>query len=90
MRPMEITLNMRNELTNYLLMQKPSTTSTVQQQTTQQAEYSYQEYIVKLADYFKTYTNQGYSENQIKDFLLSKGYAKADINSALNYLRSKS
>ena len=90
MRPMEITPNMRNELTNYLLMQKPSTTSTVQQQTTQQAEYSYQEYIVKLADYFKTYTNQGYSENQIKDFLLSKGYAKADINSALNYLRSKS
>ncbi len=89
MRPMEISEDMRDELTKYLLMDKSGSFSgkSSSQAPLKKDEVEKEDpYIVKLADYFKNYINQGYSTEEIKDFLISKGYAKSDINSALNYL----
>ena len=42
------------------------------------------QYITQLSDYIKQYKKSGYSEQQAKDFLISKGYKEEDINSAIN------
>ncbi len=88
MRPMEISEDMRDELTKYLLMDKSSFSEKSPSQAPLKKDKVEKEdpYIIKLADYFQNYINQGYSAEEIKDFLISKGYDKSDIDSALNYL----
>ena len=80
-RPMIITPSIRNEITNYLLMQKSDFTS--QTKPTPQSQY-----INQLANYIQQYENRGYSEQQIVQFLLSKGYSQRDLNSAIRKIRS--
>jgi len=77
-RPMVIIPSIRNEITNFLLMKK-SDFSSKNQQSTQR-----QQYINQLANYMQQYIKSGYSQQQIIQFLLSKGYAQADINAALS------
>ncbi|OQX71136.1 hypothetical protein B6D52_02470 [Candidatus Parcubacteria bacterium 4484_255] len=80
MRPMNISQELRGELTNYLLMQKSD--FALHQKPTPN-----QQYIDKLSNYIRQYENSGYSEQQIKQFLASKGYSERDINSAINNIK---
>ena len=80
MRPMNITQNLRGELTNYLLMKK-SDFAPSQQPAPQK------QYINKLSEYIGQYEQKGYSEKQIKQFLVSKGYSERDINLAINNIK---
>ncbi len=80
MKPMNISQELRGELTNYLLMQKSDFAS--QKQPT-----PHQQYINKLSDYIKQCGNSGHSEQQIKQFLVSKGYVESDIDLAINKLK---
>lgn len=82
-RPMVITKAMREELTNYLNMNKSDFAPKSKVRTPQQ------KYINQLADYVKQYKNAGQSEAQIKQYLLSKGYAAKDVNAAINLARKK-
>jgi len=79
-RPMIIIGSMRDELTHYLLMQQSDFAS--QPIPTPQTQY-----INQLADYIKQYESKGYSEQEIKKFLVSKSYSEKDINSAINKTR---
>lgn len=79
-RPMEIRKEMRAELTNYLLMKKSDF-------ATGQDSSQKQQYIGRLSDYIRQYENRGYSEQQIKQFLLSKGYSEKDVNSAIRNIK---
>ncbi|MBD3249098.1 hypothetical protein GF336_03570 [Candidatus Woesearchaeota archaeon] len=74
-RPMSISPSMRDNLTNYLLM-KESDFTTFSRST------PHSRYIDQLADYISQYKHSGYSENQIIQFLISKGYPQKDINEA--------
>lgn len=80
MRPMNMSQELKGELTNYLLMQKSDFTS-------QQKPTPNQQYTNQLSNYIKQYENSGYSEQQIKQFLVSKGYSERDINSAINNIK---
>ncbi len=82
-RPMVITKDMRGELTNYLHMNKSDFDPKAQVRTPQQ------KYVNQLADYIKQYKNAGQSEAQIKQYLLSKGYAAKDVNAAISLVRKK-
>jgi hypothetical protein len=76
MRPMNITPAIRGELTNYLLMKKSDFNPEVPPNPGQQ-------YINQLSNYVRQYKNSGYTEQQIKTFLISKGYSEKDINTAI-------
>ncbi len=80
-RPMVIIPSIRNEVTHYLLMQKSDFAP--QPKPTPQSQY-----INQLANYIEQYENSGYSEQQIVQFLLSRGYSQRDVNSAIRKLRS--
>jgi len=80
MRPMNITQELRGELTNYLSMKKSDFVPQQQPKPNQQN-------INQLSNYIKQYENSGYSEQEIKQFLISKGYSKKDINSAINNIK---
>ncbi len=45
---------------------------------------NYQNYINQLAQYIKQYENQGHSEDEVKNILISKGYFEKDISNAIN------
>lgn len=78
-RPMAIIPSIRNEVTNYLLMRK----SDFAPKPTPQSQY-----INQLANYIQQYKNIGYSEEQIVQFLLSKGYSQRDLDAAIKKIRS--
>jgi hypothetical protein len=76
-RPMAIVPTMREELTHYLLMQegdfkKPQPVS------------SHDQYIGRLTTYIKQYKQSGYTNEQLKQYLLTKGYKEADIDEAMS------
>jgi len=79
-RPMDISENLRDELTNYLLMKKSDFIPREKPDPKQQ-------YIVKLSEYFKQYETKGYSKEQIKQFLISKGHSEKDIDLAINNMK---
>lgn len=74
--PMNITKDMRDELTHYLLMEQPDPQMDKKDQLVQ-----------RLANYIDQYIKGGYTEKQIKDFLVSKGYSVRDVNNALALLK---
>jgi len=74
--PMAITKDMRDELTHYLLMEQPIPQVTQKEQSVQQ-----------LANYIDQYLKTGYTEKQLKDFLVSKGYSARDVDSAFASLK---
>lgn len=80
-RPMAIIPSLRAEMTNYLLMKKSDFTP--QPKPTPQNQY-----INQLARYIGPYLNSGYTPQQITDFLVSRGYRQADINSAISLVQS--
>ncbi|MDO8741506.1 MAG: hypothetical protein Q7J54_08150 [Candidatus Woesearchaeota archaeon] len=73
-RPMAIIPSIRNELTNYLLMKK----SDFEPQSPRD------QYIGQLTAYIEQYINSGHSREQIRHFLLAKGYPAKDITAAFN------
>ncbi len=81
MHPMNISESLRGELTNYLLMKESDFAPTPQPDP-------HEQYISRLSEYIKQYESSGYSEQQIKDFLLSKGYPQKDVELAVEKSRS--
>jgi len=79
-RPMNISQELRKDLTNYLLMQKSDFMP-------QQEPTPNKKYINKLSNYIEQYESSGYSKQQIKQFLISKGYSEKDISSAIKNIK---
>jgi len=76
--PLSIVKEMRDELTHYLLLNVPAEDVTPKQQA-----------IAQLTTFVELYAKEGYSEKQVRDFLLSKGYALKDINNAFASMQQK-
>jgi len=77
MRPMNISESMREELTSYLLM-------TESDFAPQKKPEPKQEYQNQLSSYVQKYKEKGYTEQQIREFFISKGYPQKEIDSAIN------
>jgi hypothetical protein len=78
MRPMDIPQEIKVNLTNYLLMNK-------QPASDQQNSDQKQQHIQKLSEYIEQYKKNGYSEQQIKQFLISKWHLEPNIDLAIKY-----
>lgn len=76
MRPMNISEGMKEELTNYLLMDESDFSA--------KQPSPHEQYIKQLSTYIKQYEDNGYSRQEIKNFLISKNVSEADINFAIN------
>lgn len=80
MKPMEIVPDKREQLTNYLLMERKEFVS-------EQKVSPNDEYINQLSSYISQYLTSGYSEEDVRNFLVSKGYSLEDVELAVSRLR---
>ena len=80
MRPLDISGDLRNELTNFLTMQKSDFVS--ENKPTPNIQY-----LDKLSIYIKQYESKGYSKEKIKKFLISKGHSSKNVDLAIKNIK---
>ncbi len=80
MRPNNIRNDMKDELTHYLLMKQGDFEKEPQ-------EDPHQKYISQLSEYIKQFEQGGHSEEEVRNFLKSKGYRDSDVNEAINKIK---